>query len=340
VPAQAATPPRVQVKASEVPQNSPEFELTLETTSPVSWKNPYTFAANTNSQAKPAPQENQFLKGIDLGVPPVSLPRKSPDEENPYLQGLNLAGTPSPPIGADIKPAALSAMHESQLLSSHKLLSSFDWDDERHQTVPKPRRQQIASKKDPQPSLNNWLTSGKKQASLAAKPTHVVHKAPVTDNGQSNPYLQVFGLNTAVEEAHTAVEDEQQQDVASSSRSLRGTAQQAAPDSRYPLASFKWDDDSKASKGSQVIHHLSMARSASTVHEKATTRKESSKNTLQGWLTVAPSPKVPDVRAQKLQQTIEQTVADNRNPYLRGLDLEGSAPLTQNRQNAYLNGLS
>jgi len=336
VPFQAVAPP-VQAKASDVPQRSPELDLELEARSVVNWKNPYTFAANTNSQLKPPQQENQFLKGIDLGVPTVTLPpRRSVDEENPYLQGLNLAGTTSPTLGgADIEPAALSAMHQSQLLTSHKLLSSFDWGDEQRQTMSRLERQPSASKKDRQPSLNGWLSSVKKQTSLAAKPSHIVRQIPVSSNDQNNPYLQVFGLNPATD-------GEQQQESLDSSRSLRGTVQQGKPDQRYPLASFKWDDDdSKVSRSSQPVHHLSMARSTSIVHEKTNVRKESSKSTLQGWLTVASSPpKAPDVRAQKLEETIDQTVADDRNPYLKGLDLEGSAPLSQSGQNSYLNGLN
>jgi hypothetical protein len=291
---------------------------------PVSWNNPFTFAAASgNSKPVQPSEENQFLKGIDLGIPKAQLPpRRSSEEDNPYLQGLNL-GSAAPSAGVDLKPSTLHAMHQSQLLTSHKLLESFSWGDEQAPQSPRPQRQARVPVQKPV---------------AEPKSAGAVHSS---GGNHVNAYLGVLGVDDVVEAS-----DDDIAEVGSASTSthsipkLRGTKNQDDEKARFPLASFKWDDSATASSDhAGPSHQLSMTsnrvREKNSAHNDAGSQR---KNSLGGWLKVATPAKVPDVRAERLQQSVQQKVEDDSNPYLHGLDLDTPQSAVQSGQNRPENG--
>merc|ERR1719453_616569 len=94
---------------------------------------------------------------------------------------------------------------------------------------------------------------------------------------------------------------------------------------RDRLASFRWDDDQPP-----AVHQLSMAARhqvhAKVASKSATKRvkvqKERKTKSLSGWLAPPTPAKAPNPRPLRLQRAVAQRVADARNPYLRGLDME------------------
>lgn len=300
-----AMAPNVQV------QNDPQEVGTFP--SSISWGNPYG-SSSANARSVQPRRENQFLKGIDFGVPQVQAPpRRSSDDSNPYLTGLNFDGASPKASEVKLDPSTLNAFHKSQLLSSHKLLSSHE-NDLGDETAPQRQRP---------------------QRRVRSSPKHIsaVGTGSAATSDQNNPYLVGLGDD---EDAGTpdppAVEA-----AGSGTLNLRGVKQhQGSQENRFPLASFKWDDN-------EPQHQLSMT--SSTVQQKksavASQARSQKKNALGGWLKVAQPPQGPSPRVQRLRQTIQQKVSDDNNPYLKGLDLEAPQPDAvrpeQTPDNPYLN---
>merc|ERR1719272_2430329 len=147
----------------------------------LSWSNPYAGAS-----VQPAvQQENSYLKDVDfgLGVPQVQARRRTPDDENPYLQGLNLKSDESPPV--DISDSASTAMHQSQLLSSHNSLSSFDWGDAKPPPLRKPQARKTV--KAPKDSLVGFLGPAKKTSEFSRP------RSPPAAMVSKNAYIAKLG---------------------------------------------------------------------------------------------------------------------------------------------------
>jgi hypothetical protein len=326
------TPARPQPKSRGSPVQAQPSDDSISAHLPesVSWSNPYTFTASSNApQVGAAPmRENSYLKDIDLGVAQVRLPPKTPDDENPYLQGLDLTGAPSQAAPASVSASALTAMHQNQLLSSHTLLSSFDGFDDtarqpiRHQSPTKasapkdhlrgflgPARQALPKKA--LVSQNAYLAKlGSSDAAAAASSSSSALASQVE---QDNPYLQ-------------ALDDAPQMLVAQPARpaqpSLR--AVESEHSSVFKMSSSPAADNKR----------LSMASSRQAVQNKAvqhtkskTVAKKKNEHALSSWIGGAAQ--APDPRAQRLRAVVAQRVADSKNPYLQGLDIDGASPKVQ-----------
>jgi len=325
----------------------------------VSWSNPYTFTASAHAQGGSSKQDNSYLNTVDLGAPQVALPvKKTPDDENPYLQGLDLSGSSPQTSQASISPSALSAMHQSQLLTSHRLLSSFDWGDKPQQAhKPEMVHKQGKAPKDPlggflgshknkQPknppamvSKNAYLA--KLDASESTAASYSSSSALASNIEDSNPYLQ------ALDGSNVATASQQLQ--APSQDQLQPKPQVAKkPEVHDRLADFKWDDSPSSSRTTshQASHQLAMT--SAKVQQKAVTKTQQTvgkkkKNMLSGWLKGAASDKVPNEKARRLQEAIAQRVADEKNPYLKGLDIDSDiakVPVRQEQGNPYMTSLS
>lgn len=319
----------------------------------VSWSNPYTFAASANAKPMEEKKENEYLKGADLGEPLVRLPpKRNSDDDNPYLNGLDLtgAGPRTPPPSQMTNPNTLSALHQSQLLKSHRLLASFDWGDEDASQKPSVKNQARRASKmaAPKKGLGDWLGTNKAQApppptqaSLASKNQYLVKLGTeavsqtaaaagiasklAADIEKDNPYLQALDGSSPVQAPPPAP-------VAQPN--LRAGRRQ---ESRDRLASFKWDD---APQPAQRGRHMSMA--SSHVNQKVSDKKVAKKANLYGWLGGGAAPQVADIKAQRLQEAVQQKVADAKNPYLKGLDIDNGVPKVQvgnDQANPYMSNL-
>lgn len=312
----------------------------------VSWSNPYTFAASAHAGTAPQ-QENSYLRDNDLGatelgVPQVKLPlRKTPDDDNPYLQGLDLTGSSAQAAPASISASALTAMHQSQLLNSHRLLSSFEWDGDRPQVQPR-KLQAPAAVKAPRDVLSGFLRPAKstqpksQPASMVRKNTYLAKLGDSTATSyssssalasnieQGNPYLQALDEPVVQQPEDSVI--------------VAPETKKPIKDARDRLAAFKWDDNRPQSVRSTGRENAQLSMASSKVQQKVqqkvgsrTVHKKDS-HALEKMLGGASLARAPNAKAQRLQQVIAQRVADAKNPYLKGLDIDGDVPKVQARQ--------
>lgn len=298
----------------------------------VSWSNPYTFTASANVDTAPR-QENSYLREVDLGIPPPRLKRTS-DDQNPYLQGLDLTGSSPHAAPIDVSASSLTAMHQNQLLSSHTILYEHDleWfhDSKKQQLLTKTVKA-VKPRKD---ALSGFLAPTLSEEPKSS-PASLVNK---------NVYLAKLGESTAA----TA--------VASGSSNLASNIEQDNPYlmtlDDAPTLQRPPQVEQTITQASPTMHpkrddshpQLSMTSSSAKVQEKASsktvTQKAKVKVNLSGWLGGTPSVKKPDAIAERLHQAVAQRVADNKNPYLQGLDMGAQkAQAAQDEDNPYMASL-
>lgn len=325
VPAERAAEHRAEV-AEETQQAHASADFSAHLPGSVSWSNPFTLTSSANVQSAGVTQENSYLKNIDLGVPQVHLlPKRTPDDSNPYLTGLDLMPS-AQPAATSISASALSAMHQDQLLSSHTLLSSaaLDWQDP--PAVQRRPRQVGLAAKGTKDVLKGFLggKAPKKQPAMVIKNAYLAKlddtaatvvsyssSSALASNIESdNPYLQSLDDPILAVAAPPPL---------ASQANLRAAKQEP----RDKLAGFKWDDN-------QGKPAKQLAMTSNKVQQQLSRKSvaKTDKHALSGWLG-GNAPKGPSASSQRLQQAVAQRVADNKNPYLSGLDIDNGVPKLQ-----------
>jgi len=295
----------------------------------VSWSNPYTFTASANVDAAPPRQENSYLREVDLGVPLAR--HKTPDDENPYLQMMGSTPHSAP---TDVSASSLTAMHQDQLLSSHTILYEHDveWMHDK-------KKQQLLAKTVKAKPKKDVL------AGFLAPTQSEEPKSPPASLVNKNVYLARLGEATAA----TAVSYSGSSDLASNIEQGNPylMALDDAPTLQQPVqAEPAAVQAPPAELPKKDVSHpqLSMASSNAMVHEKAVsktvTQKRKVKVNLSGWLGGESSVKAPDPMAERLHWAVAQRVADNKNPYLQGLDIDAQkGQAAQDEDNPYMDSL-
>jgi len=330
--------------ASAEPSHDEEDGIAGHLPGAVSWSNPYTFAASAHGGAVPQ-QENTYLRdndlgGSELGVPQVKLPlRKTPDDENPYLQGLDLMGPSAQTAPISISASSLTAMHQSQLLNSHRLLSSFEWDGDRSE-MQSHKAQAHKTQKAPKDALSGFLRPAKstqpksQPASMVRKNTYLAKLGDATavkyssssalasNIEQENPYLQALDESVV----------QQPEDSVAVAPQPTMPVKKQPQEARDRLAEFKWDDNRPESVRNTGRDNTQLSMASSKVLQKTGRKTVVKKNSHALEKLLASSAQAPSPKAQRLKQVIAQRVADAKNPYLKGLDIDGNVPKVQTQQ--------
>jgi len=298
----------------------------------VSWSNPYTFTASASDAKTAPPEQNSYLKDIDFGVSKKTDRsfHRTPDDQNPYLQNLGM--TPAQIASTAITPGSLSAMHQSQLVESHQLLSSFDWGN----TGVQPKKRQALIKKSPavkvKDPLSGFLRPVERKTPKKAPPAMVSKNAYLAklDSGSSGSVATVVAAESS---SSSGLASDIQRDNPYL-QTLDGpvdpdpTEEAPKPNLRTAGGSTMWEGDMRPE---QAVHpKMSMASSqvkqqvvASKVATQTTKKAAAkTKHALKGWLGGEAAAKGPNMREQRLQQQVAQRVADAKNPYLHGLDID------------------